>query len=338
MQGTSRKSRIFVIAELRDNEIHPISFELISKGREIAEKTNGELFTVVMGDKVKRNVCQELILYGADKVFLFNSPLFSQPNVLNFKHNLVRLTKEEEPDIILVGATHFGRSLAPRVAAALKTGLTADCIDLQLDEKGDLIQIRPAFTGNILAHIKTKTKPVMSTVRYKVMNIGTRDLGRKGVIIEKNAEAPKDRNLNFLGRESSKELNIADAEIIVSGGRGLGSAEGFNLLKELAELLGGVVGSSRVPVDEGWIGKEHQIGFSGNTVKPRLYIACGISGSPQHLAGMKDSEMIIAINTDPSAPIFKIADYGIIGDLYQMLPLLIKEIKTEKKGKTLWKR
>jgi len=318
---------------LRGEKIHPISFELLSKGREIAEKTDGEVCTVVLGDRVERNVCLEFIHYGADKVFFFNSPLFSQPNVLNFKHNLVRLIKEEEPDIILIGATHFGKTLAPRVAAALKTGLTADCIDLQLDEKCDLVQIRPAFTGNILAHIKTRTKPVMSTIRYKVMNAGMRDLGRKGAIIEKHAEAPKDRGVNFIGRESSKKLNIADAEIIVSGGRGLGSAEGFKLLKELADLLGGVVGSSRTPVDEGWISKEHQVGFSGNTVKPRLYIACGISGSPQHLAGMKDSGMIIAINTDPSAPIFKVADYGIVGDLYQTIPLLIKEIKAQKEGK-----
>jgi electron transfer flavoprotein alpha subunit len=333
LQETSRKSRILVVAELRGEKIHPISFELLSKGREIAEKTDGEVCTVVLGDRVDRNVCLEFIHYGADKVFFFNSPLFSQPNVLNFKHNLVRLIKEEEPDIILIGATHFGKTLAPRVAAALKTGLTADCIDLQLDEKCDLVQIRPAFTGNILAHIKTRTKPVMSTIRYKVMNAGMRDLGRKGEIIEKHAEAPKDRGVNFIGRESSKKLNIADAEIIVSGGRGLGSAEGFKLLKELADLLGGVVGSSRTPVDEGWISKEHQVGFSGNTVKPRLYIACGISGSPQHLAGMKDSGMIIAINTDPSAPIFKVADYGIVGDLYQTIPLLIKEIKAQKEGK-----
>jgi electron transfer flavoprotein alpha subunit len=333
LQETSRKSRILVVAELRGEKIHPISFELLSKGREIAEKTDGEVCTVVLGDRVERNVCLEFIHYGADKVFFFNSPLFSQPNVLNFKHNLVRLIKEEEPDIILIGATHFGKTLAPRVAAALKTGLTADCIDLQLDEKCDLVQIRPAFTGNILAHIKTRTKPVMSTIRYKVMNAGMRDLGRKGEIIEKHAEAPKDRGVNFIGRESSKKLNIADAEIIVSGGRGLGSAEGFKLLKELADLLGGVVGSSRTPVDEGWISKEHQVGFSGNTVKPRLYIACGISGSPQHLAGMKDSGMIIAINTDPSAPIFKVADYGIVGDLYQTIPLLIKEIKAQKEGK-----
>lgn len=318
---------------MRGEKIHPISFELLSKGREIAEKTDGEVCTVVLGDRVERNVCLEFIHYGADKVFFFNSPLFSQPNVLNFKHNLVRLIKEEEPDIILIGATHFGKTLAPRVAAALKTGLTADCIDLQLDEKCDLVQIRPAFTGNILAHIKTRTKPVISTIRYKVMNAGMRDLGRKGAIIEKHAEAPKDRGVNFIGRESSKKLNIADAEIIVSGGRGLGSAEGFKLLKELADLLGGVVGSSRTPVDEGWISKEHQVGFSGNTVKPRLYIACGISGSPQHLAGMKDSGMIIAINTDPSAPIFKVADYGIVGDLYQTIPLLIKEIKAQKEGK-----
>jgi electron transfer flavoprotein alpha subunit len=326
----SYSSKIFVLTELREEGFHPISFELLGKGREIAGKLGGELCAVVMGKQVGKDACMELIYHGADKVFLYNSELFSEPNIINFKHNLVRLVEEEKPDIFLIGATHFGRSLAPRVAAALKTGLTADCIDLEVDEKGELIQIRPAFTGNILAHIKTKTKPVMTTVRYKVMNACPRNLERKGVIIVKEAEEPRERNVKFVGKYGTRKLNIADAEVIVSGGRGLGSPEGFNLLKELADLLGGVVGSSRTPVDEGWISKEHQVGFSGNTVKPKLYIACGISGSPQHLAGMKDSETIIAINVDPSAPIFKVADYGIVGDLYEVIPILIKEIKARK--------
>jgi len=330
MEAASYRSKIFVLTEFRGERFHPISFELLGKGREIAEKLGGELCAVVMGSQVGKGECMELVYHGADRVFLYDSKLFSEPNVINFKHNLVRLVEEEKPDIILIGATHFGRSLAPRVAAALKTGLTADCIDLEVDENGELIQIRPAFTGNILAHIKTKTKPVMTTVRYKVMNAMERDAGRKGSIVVKNALEPGERNVRFIGKYGLRKLNIADAEVIVSGGRGLGSPEGFKLLKELADLLGGVVGSSRTPVDEGWIGKEHQVGFSGNTVKPKLYIACGISGSPQHLAGMKDSETIIAINVDPSAPIFKVADYGIVGDLYGIVPLLIKEIRARK--------
>ncbi|MCX8188768.1 MAG: electron transfer flavoprotein subunit alpha/FixB family protein [Nitrososphaeria archaeon] len=330
----SYKNKIFVLTEFRGEKFHPISFELLGKGKEIAEKLEGELCAIVMGNHVSRDSCNALIYYGAERVFLYDSQLFSEPNVINFKHNLVKLVQEEKPDIILIGATHFGRSLAPRVAAALKTGLTADCIDLEVDEKGELIQIRPAFTGNILAHIKTKTKPVMTTVRYKVMNVGKMDLERRGSIIVREAEEPIERNVKFVGKYGVRKLNIADAEVIVSGGRGLGSPEGFNLLKELADLLGGVVGSSRTPVDEGWIGKEHQVGFSGNTVKPKLYIACGISGSPQHLAGMKDSETIIAINVDPSAPIFKVADYGIVGDLYQIIPLMIKEIKARKVNKS----
>ncbi|MEM2153425.1 MAG: electron transfer flavoprotein subunit alpha/FixB family protein [Nitrososphaeria archaeon] len=330
----SYRNKIFVLTEFRGERFHPISFELLGKGREIAERLDGELCAIVMGSNVSRDSCMNLIYYGADRIFLYDSPLFSDPNVINFKHNLVKLVEEEKPDIILIGATHFGRSLAPRVAAALKTGLTADCIDLEVDEKGELIQIRPAFTGNILAHIKTKTKPVMTTVRYKVMSAGKMDLERKGSIVVKKAEEPKERNVKFVGKYGVRKLNIADADVIVSGGRGLGSPEGFNLLKELADLLGGVVGSSRTPVDEGWIGKEHQVGFSGNTVKPKLYIACGISGSPQHLAGMKDSETIIAINVDPSAPIFKVADYGIVGDLYQIIPLMIKEIKARKVEKS----
>ncbi|MGD0330895.1 MAG: electron transfer flavoprotein subunit alpha/FixB family protein [Nitrososphaeria archaeon] len=322
--------KVMVFAEQRGGEIHPISFEILGKGREIADKLGAELSSVILGDQISRKTAMELIYYGADKVFLYSHPIFKVPDVIQYKHNITRLVEEEKPEIFLFGATHFGRSLGPRVAAAIKTGLTADCIDLKIDENGDLIQIRPAFTGNILAHIKTKTRPIMSTVRYKVMQMNERNIMRKGVIIEKNAEVSGLASPIFVGKEKGTGLNIADAKIIVSGGRGLGRPEGFKLVKELADLLGGKVGSSRTPVDEGWIGKEHQVGFSGNTVKPKLYIACGISGSPQHLAGMRDSEIIIAINTDPSAPIFKYADYAIVGDLYQVLPQIIKELKTRK--------
>ena len=324
------KKKVIIFAEKRDERIHPISFELLGKGREIADKLNAEVSCALLGYRLSREQALELIYYGADRVFLYDDPVFKELNVIQYKHNIVRLVKRERPDIFLFGATHFGRSLAPRVAAALETGLTADCIDLQVDENGDLIQIRPAFTGNILAHIKTKTKPVMSTVRYKVMQMKDKDLTRKGQIIEEVTEVSNERSPKIIRKERQAEFNIAEAKIIVSGGRGLGAPEGFKLLKELADLLGGVVGASRTPVDEGWIGKEHQVGFSGNTVKPKLYIACGISGSPQHLAGMKDSETIIAINTDPSAPIHRVADYSIISDIYQVVPEMIKEIKARR--------
>ncbi|MBO3808382.1 MAG: electron transfer flavoprotein subunit alpha/FixB family protein [Candidatus Brockarchaeota archaeon] len=332
MEGKGSGGKVLVVAELRGEAIHPVTFELLGKGREIVEHTGGELWSVVFGSNVDKAKASELIYYGADRVFLFNDPVFSSLNTMVYAHNLTRLCREEKPDIILIGATCFGRSLGPRVAAALKTGLTADCIDLRIDENGELIQIRPAFVGNILAYIKTKTKPVMSTVRYKVMRAREKDKSRSGLIIEKTAEKSFQDRIRLVGEAIPKKLNIADAEIIVAGGRGLGSAEGFRLLGELASLLGGVVGSSRPPVDDGWIRKEHQVGYSGSIVKPRLYIACGISGSPQHLFGMKDAETIIAINSDPSAPIFRVADYGIVGDLYQIIPLMVKEIKARRSG------
>jgi electron transfer flavoprotein alpha subunit len=330
MGGKGPAKKVLVVAELRGGAVHPVTFELLGKGREIVEQTGGELQSVVFGSNLDKTRMSELIRYGADKVFLFDDPMFTWLNTMVFAHNLVRLCREERPDIVLIGATYFGRSLGPRVAAALKTGLTADCVDLRVDENGDLIQIRPAFVGNILAYIKTRTKPVMSTVRYRVMGKRERDRGEGGLIVEKRPEAPPKMGVRPVGEPVPKKLNIADAEIIVAGGRGLGSAEGFKLLEELARLLGGVVGSSRPPVDDGWIRKEHQVGYSGSIVKPKLYVACGISGSPQHLFGMKDAETIVAINNDPSAPIFRVADYGIVGDLYHVVPLMIKEIKARR--------
>jgi electron transfer flavoprotein alpha subunit len=270
----------------------------------------------------------ELIYYGADKVFLYDHPALKEFNLLNYKHNIVKLVREVKPEILLLGATRLGRSLAPRVAVALDTGLTADCTGLDVDANGDLVQIRPAFAGNILAQIKTITRPQMLTVRYKVMHERARDPNRRGEIIKRDTELVSSL-LTIKRKEKLSEANVAitEADVIVSGGRGLKKAEDFAILADLAELLGGVVGSTRPLVDDGWIGKEHQVGFSGNMVKPKLYIACGISGSPQHLVGMRESDVIVAINTDPSAPIFKAADYGIIGNLYEVAPKLAKEIR-----------
>lgn len=324
------KKKVMIFAEQRGGKIHSISFELLGKGREIADKLKAELSAVILGYNIAREELIELIYHGADKVYSYNHPVFEHPDVIQYKHNIVKLIQQERPEVLLVGATHFGRSLAPRIAAAISTGLTADCTDLQVDENGEVIQIRPAFTGNVLAYIKTKTRPVMSTVRYKAMQKNERDLTRKGIVVEMKTEIAEIRSPRFIGKEEEKKIDITEAKVVVAGGKGLGSPEGFKLLKELADLLGGVVGASKGAVDEGWIGKEHQVGFSGNTVKPKLYIACGISGASQHLAGMRDSEIIVAINSDPSAPIHKVADYSIIGDLYQVVPLMIKEIKAIK--------
>lgn len=321
---------LMVFAEQREGRIHPVSYELLGKGREITDRLGVELSSVLLGHQMEEEA-KELIYYGADKVFFYDHPALKDFDLLNCKHNIVRLVREVKPEIFLFGATRLGRSLGPRVAVALDTGLTADCTGLDLDEDGNLVQIRPAFTGNILAHIKTWTRPQMSTVRYKVMQKKARDPNRRGEIIKKDAKLVPSL-LTIKRKEKLGGVNISEADVIVSGGRGLKKAEDFSILATLAELLGGVVGSSRPLVDDGWIGKEHQVGFSGNTVKPKLYVACGISGSPQHLAGMRDSDVIVAINSDPSAPIFKLADYGIVGDLYEVVPRLTNEIKGRRSG------
>jgi electron transfer flavoprotein alpha subunit len=316
---------IMIVAEQHEGEINPISYELLGKGRELADKLGVSLSSTLLGNKIA-DVAKELIYQGADRVYLYDHAIFQDLDLLNYKHNLVKLVKEVKPEILLLGATHWGRSLGARVAVALDTGLTADCTGLEIDRNGNFVQIRPAFSGNVLAHIRTSTSPQMATVRYKVMKSLPRDVNRKGEIIRKDAEITPSL-LTIASKEKRDEVNITEAEVIVSGGAGLKKAEDFSLLADLAELLSATVGSSRLPVDSGWIGKEHQVGFSGHTVKPKIYLACGISGSPQHLAGMREADVIIAINTDPSAPIFKIADYGIIGDLYEAVPKLIERIK-----------
>ena len=320
---------ILIYAEIESDRIHPVAFELLGKAREIGEKIGGQVWSIILGHEIKE-LASELIQYGADKVFVYDHPTLREFDVIRYKEILVDFMKKFNPEIFLIGATPLGRSLAPRVAAALRTGLTADCIDLRIDENGDLIQIRPAFTGNILAHIKTKSRPIMATVRYRVMEMPEKDLSRSGEIIEMDVPEIGETGLKMLGEVEERRVNLAEADIIVAGGRGLKSKDDLKMLEELASLLGGVVGVSRPLVDEGWISKDHQVGFSGNTVKPKLYIACGISGSPQHLAGMRDSEIIVAINVDPSAPIFRYADYGVVGDLYEVLPKLIKILKNAK--------
>lgn len=319
---------IMIFAEPRADGIHPVSYELLGKGRELAERLGVPLSSVLLGSHAEEQA-RELIYHGADRVYCYDHAVFKDFNLLNCRHNIVRLIKEVKPEIFLLGATHQGRSLGSRIAAALGTGLTADCTGLEIDPQGNFVQVRPAFSGNILAHIRTRTRPQMATVRYKIMSSLCRDTGRQGEIIRQQAEILPSL-LTITARENRDKTNITEAEVIVSGGAGLQKAADFSLLSDLAGLLGGTVGSSRRLVDSGWIGKEHQVGFSGHTVKPRIYIACGISGSPQHLAGMRESDIIIAINSDPSAPIFKIADYGIIGDLYEVVPRLIDRIKRER--------
>lgn len=319
---------VLIFAEQNEGKMHPISYELLNIGHKIANKLEVDISSVLISPGHIDS--KELIYRGSDKVFLYQNNLFRYPDEIIYKENLVNLINEEKPEIFLVGATNFGRSLAPRVAASLKTGLTADCTGLEIDEKGRLLQIRPASSGTLLAKIVTNTYPQMATIRYKEFNEAERNSSKKGKIIEKEVKIPNYRGVKTLMKLKSIKTDITEAEVVVSCGRGIKDPGDLELIRELSNLLNGVVGTSRPLVDEGWIDRSHQVGYSGNRVKPKLYIACGISGAPNHLAGMKDSNIIVAINTDPSAPIFKIANYGIVGDLYKVIPEIIDKLRENK--------
>lgn len=320
---------VMVFAEQREGKVAPVAFELLGIGRRLADERKTELSAVLLGSSESN--ANELIKWGADKVYLASDPLFEKFNDEPYAEILVRLIREHCPEIVLAGATPVGRSFFPRVAARLRTGLTADCTALEIDrETGNLLQIRPAFGGNIMATILCPDyRPQMATVRPRVMKRGLYDEDRKGEIEYLNPEniASRTRVLETIKEVSEVTVNLQEAEIIIAGGRGMGKPEGFKLLAELAEILGGAVGASRAAVDEGWIPYSHQVGQTGKTVCPVVYIACGISGAVQHLVGMQSSDIIIAINKNPEAPIFNAATYGIVGDVYEVIPLLIKRIK-----------
>jgi electron transfer flavoprotein alpha subunit len=320
---------VWVFAEQRDGKLKSVSFELLAKGRELADSLKTELCAVCSGYNIEK--VEELIAHGADKVYLMESPeLAANPEDL-LSDNLIELVKRYKPEIVLAGATALGRAFIPRAAAILETGLTADCTGLEIDgEKRLLRQTRPTFGGNIMATILCPSKrPQMATIRPRTFKKNAPDAGRKGQIIKLNfqgeAVSSRIRMLEFVA-DMTEQIKLDEADIIVSGGRGLGKPENFKLVKELAQCLGAAVGSSRPPVDEGWIPYSHQVGQTGKTVCPKLYIACGISGSVQHMAGMQTSDTIVAINNDPAAPIFEIAAYGIVGDLFEVLPLMIKQM------------
>jgi electron transfer flavoprotein alpha subunit len=322
---------VLVFAEQKNSVIHKVSFELLGKGRQLADDLGEALICVVLGPEDIKT--EELIFRGADKVFhVKDEILFNTPDEMVYAKNLKDLINKIKPEVCLFGATSFGRSIAPRIAAALGTGLTADCTALEIDEDGYLVQIRPAFSENILAHIKSDHRPQMATVRYKEFPEAKRDESRTGQVEYVASYNPAERFVEIVREITDGDEDISEARIVVSAGTGLRTADDFKMIEELAHLLGGQVGASRPMVEEGYISKAHQVGYSGNRVKPALYIACGISGAPQHLAGMKDSDMIVAINTDPSAPIFNIADYGIVDDLYEVVPKLIEKIKEQRAG------
>jgi len=307
-----------------------VSFELLGCGRGLADALGCELAAVVLGQGDSK-FANELYEHGADKVYAIDSTKLAAFHDDAYAKALEWLALEHKPEIVIAGATAQGRSFIPRVAARLETGLTADCTELAIDENGNLAQIRPAFGGNIMARIMcTCARPQMATVRPHVMKALPRVPGRRGELVKERPPAKalaSDIEIVKTVVELAGEQNIADAELVVSGGRGLGKPENFNLIEELAEVLGAAVGASRTVVDEGWISYPHQVGQTGRTVCPKLYIAIGISGAIQHLVGMQTSEKILAINSDPDAPIFRVADYGLVGDLFEVVPKLIEEFR-----------
>lgn len=322
---------VWVIAEQKKGVIQRVTYELLGIGRELADKLCVELCAVLIGDKIEAR-CKDLIHRGAKKVYLVESSKLAHYQDEPYTDVIINLIKEFKPEIVLCGATSIGRSLIARVAIAVKAGLTADCTGLDIDEeKRLLLQTRPAFGGNIMATIIAPNhRPQMSTVRHKVMKEAEVDSSLKGEIIKRvfkdNLLASRTKLLEVIEDEGNK-INIADADVIISGGRGLGGPENFSLLHQLADILGGAVGASRAAVDADWISYSHQVGQTGKTVCPKIYIACGISGQIQHLAGMSSSDIIIAINKDADAPIFKVANYGIVGDIFEIIPELIKKLK-----------
>ncbi len=320
---------VWVFCEQKKGVIQSISFELLGEGRKLADKLGVKLCAVILGSGIESKA-SELSERGADKIYLVDHPALKSYQDDPYTEIIVNLAEEHKPEIILCGATTIGRSLISRVAIRINAGLTADCTGLDIDpEERLLLQTRPAFGGNIMATIITPNhRPQMATVRHKVMQEAAVDKSRKAELIIKHypEEVLKSRTkLLEIVEEISETVNLSEADIIVAGGRGLGGKEGFEMIGELAKVLGGAVGATRGAVDADWIPYSHQVGQTGKTVCPKLYIACGVSGQIQHLIGMQSSKVIVAINKDPEAPIFKVATYGIVGDIFDIVPALTKE-------------
>ncbi len=334
---------VWVFVEQEEGEIADVSLELLAKGHELAQKLNSQVYAVLCGYHVDK-LAEACIHHGAAHVLQADHPELAMYRTLPYARVASDLARERRPYVFLVGATPLGRDLAPRVASSLQVGLTADCTDLQIGDyeskkakrvyKDLLLQIRPAFGGNLIATIvNPDTRPQLATVREGVMRRRDPDTARKGAI-EKVTPAfdPRDLVLQVLSRETREStVNLKGAPIIVAGGAGVGSKDNFQLVRDLAHILGGEVGASRAAVDAGMVSREHQVGQTGVTVRPRLYIAAGISGAIQHRAGMSESAKIIAINTDPNAPIFQIAHYKIVGDLAQVIPMMIRAFREKEK-------
>ena len=322
---------VFIFVQQVDNKVTSVSYELIGKGKELAMELRTEVTAVLLGNKVDA-LCANLAKYGADNIIVMDDPALETYMTEPYVHALSEIIKAKKPEIVLIGATAIGRDIAPRVAARIHTGLTADCTKLDIDgETNNLMMTRPAFGGNIMATILCPNhRPQMATVRPGVMQRAELKENAPAVIEHFKLKDMASRvNIEIIDiiKKTAGKMDIQDAKILVSGGRGMGSPENVRLLEELAVALGGTISSSRAAVDAGWMEKDRQVGQTGKTVRSNLYIACGISGAIQHLAGMEESEIIIAINKDPGAPIFEVADYGIVGDATKILPLFTEQVK-----------
>ena len=330
---------VWVFAEQEEGVLGEVALELLSKGRELADQLGSKLISSLLGYRVK-NLAKDLIAHGSDSVVVVDDPSLEVYTTLPYAQAVIQLVERYRPEILLFGATPLGRDMAPRIASYLRAGLTADCTDLLIRDheerfrgkfyKNVLHQVRPAFGGNIIATIVTpEHRPQMATVREGVMRIGRPDYSRTGEVIQEHVElSPTDRVVRVVGKvRAEKKVDLKSAQVIVSGGYGMGGRENFGLIWEMARALGGEVGASRAAVDAGFAEGDHQVGQTGTTVRPKLYIACGISGAIQHRAGMQESHKIIAINRDPNAPIFEVAHYKIVGDVNEVIPKMIKALR-----------
>lgn len=322
---------VLVIGEQFEGRLKHVSLELLGKAKELAKKLNESASIVILGHKIKK-IAEDVLYYGPDKIYIIDNPLLEVYQTDVYLKALLDLIKNIKPAIVLFGATNNGRDIAPRVASELYCGLTADCTGLDIDEKEEiLLQTRPAFGGNIMATIISPNhRPQMATVRPKVMKMPERLKEKSGEIIEYTVKLEKNdlkTTIKKIVKETSSHVKLENADVIVAFGRGIGDKSNIKIIKQLAQTLNAEIGASRAVVDQGLIGKEHQVGQTGKTVRPKLYIACGISGAIQHLAGMMNSDIIIAINKDPNAPIFEVATYGIVDDLKRVVPTLTEAFK-----------
>ena len=326
---------VYVFIEQRDNQLQKVGIELLGKARELADDLGQQVVAMLLGDNVKQHA-ELLIHHGADKVIVIEDPMLKEYVTEPYAKAVAHIIKKYDPEIALYGASSIGRDLAPRLAARIHTGLTADCTGLEIDEESkNLLMTRPAFGGNLMATILCEDfRPQMATVRPGVMQALQTDTSRKGEVIEEKVDfEPKDMNVKIVDivKSESKKKDITEAAILVSAGMGVKDEEGLKVVKDFAKALGAEFGVTKPIVDNGWADKSLQVGVTGKTVKPKLYIAVGISGALQHTNGMKESELIIAINSDKDAKIMKIANYGIVGDLFKILPLLSERIREERK-------